>query len=136
MCAAPDHGEAPLDGQLQRLRRLITADEGDLVARYRYRLECVRAGRPDLAGLEVGDVVAVEEVESPWVRGMWRGEVLRVFEAGDKYVRPVEDELPYRVKPSAEYLAKGLYLTREDLAVLVLPALPLGGSMFGRRAAA
>ncbi|MEZ0228661.1 MAG: hypothetical protein ACAI25_08555, partial [Planctomycetota bacterium] len=111
-------------------------DENDSWARYRYRLECVRAGRPELAGLEVGDVVAVEEVESPWVRGSWRGEVLRVFDAGDKYVRPVDRELPYRVKPSAEYLAKGLYLTREDQAVLVLPAMPRAGQVGGHRAAA
>src|SRR5436190_10158612 len=66
-----------------------------------------------LAGLEVGDVVAVEEVESPWVRGAWRGEVLRVFDAGDKYVRPIDRELPYRVKPSAEYLARSEEHTSE-----------------------
>jgi hypothetical protein len=113
-----------LDGELLRLRRILKEDQGDVWARYRYRLECVRSGRTDLAGLEVGDVVSVLEVESPWVRGTWRGEVLRVFDAGDKYVRPIDRELPYRVRPSAEYLAKGLYLTREDKATLVVPALP------------
>lgn len=125
-----------MDGEILRLQRRIAEDQNDPWVRYRYRLECVRAGRPELAGLEVGDVVGVEEVESPWVRGAWRGEVLRVFDAGDKYVRPVEHDLPYRVKPSAEYLAKGLYLTREDQAVLVLPAMPRGAQMVGRRAAA
>jgi len=113
-----------MDGEIRRLFRRLDEDRSDAWARYRYRLGCVRAGRPDLAGLEPGDVVAVEEVESPWVRGAWRGEVLRVFDAGDKYVRPIDRELPYRVKPSPEYLAKGLYLTREDVAVLVLPAAP------------
>ncbi len=125
-----------MDRELQRLRRRLIEDQGDAWARYRYRLECVRLGRPDLAGLEVGDIVCVEEVESPWVRGSWRGEVLRVFDAGDKYVRPVERELPYRVRPSAEYLAKGLYLTREDQAVLVLPAAPHAASVAAPRAAA
>lgn len=125
-----------MDGEILRLRRRVVEDGSDPWARYRYRLECVRAGRADLAGLEVGDVVSVEEVESPWVRGPWRGEVLRVFDAGDKYVRPIERELPYRVRPSAEYLAKGLYLTREDQAVLVLPAMPRSGTYQGHRAAA
>lgn len=125
-----------MDGEILKLQRRLIEDEHDAWARYRYRLECVRAGRAELAGLEVGDVVSVEEVESPWVRGSWRGEVLRVFEAGDKYVRPIDRELPYRVKPSAEYLAKGLYLTREDQAVLVLPAAPRGAQSVGHRAAA
>ncbi len=113
-----------MDGDFLLQRRRLLEDANDPWARFRYRLGCVRAGRPDLAGLEVGDVVSVQEVESPWVRGAWRGEVLRVFDAGDKYVRPVEAELPYRVRPSLEYLAKGLYLTREDQATLLLPALP------------
>lgn len=113
-----------MDGEILKLRRSTIEDGADALARYRYRLACVRAGKPELAGLEAGDVVLVEEVESPWVRGTWRGEVLRVFDAGDKYVRPLERELPYRVRPSADYLAKGLYLTREDLATLVSPALP------------
>ncbi len=116
-----------MDGEILRLKRRLLEDQTDGWSRYRYRLECVRAGRPDLAGLEAGDVVSVEEVESPWVRGAWRGEVLRVFEAGDKYVRPLDAELPYRVRPSAEYLAKGLYLTREDNARLIEPVVPRAG---------
>ena len=124
-----------MDGELLRLRRRVIEDQSDPWARYRFRLECVRAGRPDLAGLEVGDVVSIEEVESPWVRGAWRGEVLRVFDAGDKYVRPIDPGVLYRVKPSPEYLAKGLYLTREDQATLVLPATPHAPASTRRAAA-
>lgn len=113
-----------MDRDILEWRRRVLEEAGDACARYRYRIECLRAGRRDLAGLEVGDLVLVEEVESPWVRGAWRGEVLRLFEAGDKYVRPVDAAVPYRVRPSPEYLAKGLYLTREDRTVLVSPAPP------------
>jgi len=113
-----------VDGEILKLRRQALVDRSDPWVRYRYRIACVRAGLPELAGVEAGDVVAVEEVESPWVRGPWRGEVLRVFDAGDKYVRPVGGPIPYRVRPSSEYLAKGLYLTREDRTTLVLPAQP------------
>jgi hypothetical protein len=123
-----------MDRDLLDLRRRVLEEGADATARYRYRVECLRAGRPDLAGLEVGDVVLVDEVESPWVRGSWRGEVLRLFDAGDKYVRPLDAGVSYRVKPSPEYLAKGLYLTREDRTSLVRPALPEGPSR-ERRAA-
>jgi hypothetical protein len=123
-----------MDRDLLDLRRRVLEEGADATARYRYRVECLRAGRPDLAGLEVGDVVLVDEVESPWVRGSWRGEVLRLFDAGDKYVRPLDPGVSYRVKPSPEYLAKGLYLTREDRTSLVRPALPLDPSR-ERRAA-
>jgi hypothetical protein len=113
-----------LDRDLVDLRRRVLEAGNDPCARYRYRVACLRAGKPELAGIEVGDLVLVDEVESPWVRGRWRGEVLRLFDAGDKYVRPVDPIVSYRVKPSPEYLAKGLYLTREDRTFLVVPGLP------------
>ena len=113
-----------MDELLTRLRRVSAEDPRDLAARFRYRLECVRIGRAEMAGLEVGDVVWVDEVESPWICGGWRGEVLKVFEAGDKYVRPLDRAISYRVRPSPEYLAKGLYLTRQDRTRLVEPAAP------------
>jgi hypothetical protein len=111
-----------VDDLLSTLRRRAVADPGDDAARFRFRLACVRDGRTDLAGIQPGDIVWVEEVESPWVYGPWRGEVLKVFEAGDKYVRPLEPSLVYRVRPSPEYLARGLYLTRQDKTTLIEPA--------------
>lgn len=75
------------------------------------------------AGLEVGDIVEVDEVESPWVRGRWRGQVMRLFDAGDKYVKPV-DKVCYRITPKEEYLADGLYLSREDRTTLLTPKTP------------
>jgi hypothetical protein len=124
-----------LDRDILGLGRLTRQDEADAWARYRYRVALVRAGKHELAGIEIGDTVSVEEVESPWVRGVWIGEVLRVFDAGDKYVRPIGADLAYRVRPSAEYLAKGLYLTREDQARLIAPAVPDAGRDEGRAAA-
>lgn len=110
-----------MDEMLTTLGRRSAADPMDDTARLRYRLACLRDGRSDLAGLEPGDVVWVEEVESPWVYGPWRGEVLKIFEAGDKYVRPLDPALVYRVRPSPEYLARGLYLTRQDKTTLLEP---------------
>ncbi len=113
-----------MDRDLLELRRRTLEGTDDLLTRYRYRIACLRSGRAELAGSEVGDVVLVDEVESPWVRGQWRGEVCRVFEAGDKYVRPLDQNLNYRVKPPPEYAAKGLYLTREDQTNLLTPVAP------------
>lgn len=125
---------------LARARSEFESGPGDPWARWRFRVECVRAGRAELAGLEPGDVVMVEEVESPWVRngGPWRGVVTQHNVGGDGYVRPLDllgmDESrpaaplpadsPWHVRPSNDYLRKGLYLTREDKKTLLEPARP------------
>src|SRR5581483_8352420 len=105
--------------------RATKLDPTDGRAELRYRTECVRQGRHDLAGVKVGDIVQIEEVESPWVRGTWEGIVLRKFDANDKYVRPTHPaELNFRVKPSPAYMAQGLYLTREDKVSCKIPVTP------------
>lgn len=112
------------DEKLNELKREMEENPDDQNAKYRFRVEAVRAGRGGEAGFEVGDEVDVEEKESPWVKGNWRGVVLRVFDAGDKYIRPLTDDKEWRVKPSPEYFQKGLYLTKEDSVTLVVPIAP------------
>lgn len=116
-----------MDSELLALRRACQASPDDKVLHFKYRMACCRAGRFELTGLEPGDTVTVDEQESPWIRGVWEGEVIRVFDAGDKYVRPKVREgqsLRYRVRPSPAYLVKGLYLTREDIANVSIPVFP------------
>lgn len=92
----------------------------------RRRWLALRAGREDLARPFVeGDVIEVHEVDSPWLRGPWEGVVLRVLPKNDAYVRPLNRPgKRFRVRPSSEYLAKGLYLTHKDVAAsrLLRPA--------------
>lgn len=114
-----------MDERLRDLERASKAVPDDLDARFRFRVECVRLEKFDLAGVEPGDIVIVDEVESPWIRGQWEGVVLQAFEAKDKYVRPTHPQkCDFRVRPSKEYLAKGLYLTRLDQAILRFPRVP------------
>lgn len=81
-----------------------------------------------------GDVVEMTEREAPWVEGPWRGVVLRLTmcsftgekaehenckrvpkcDGHDGYIRPLGNPT-YRIVPSPEYLAKGLYVTETDL---------------------
>lgn len=111
-----------MDARLRELCRQSGLDPDDACALYRLRINYLRVGDLQQAGLAAGDVVLVDERESPWVRTPWEGEVTRVFEEGDAYVRPVNAKaLEFRLKPSAEYLAKGLYLTREDVVTLTTP---------------
>lgn len=112
-----------MDSNLLELKRVCAESPEDEVALYKYRLACLRDGKADLAGLHVGDEVLITEVESPWSKHPFRAEILRLFEAGDANVKPL-DEISYRVQPSPEDLAKGLYLTRVDKKVLLSPALP------------
>lgn len=92
-------------------------------ARYRYRVACVRAGRTEAAGLDVGDEVLVEEVDSAWIHGPWSGILVEIYEHGDKKVRPLKEE-NWRVKPSAEYRKMGIYLTSDDIVTLIVPRRP------------
>ncbi len=95
---------------------------------YQVRCELVRAGRLDLAGLEIGDVVSISETEYPWVDGPWIGKLMKAFEAGDKYVKLLSQITWRTARPSQEYLDKGLYLTRQDKVTLLEPASPDGYS--------
>ncbi len=114
-----------MDSDLSALERRMKEQPDDVNARLRYRLACLRAGRPELAGILPGDKVRVDEVEHPWVRGPWDGLVIRVFEVGDKYVRPLHGaRLDYLVQTSPEYVEQGLFITRKDRTILIEPALP------------
>ena len=122
-----------MDDDLRTLERAIkeaTTEQDKNSARTKYRRALIRAGKPELAGIEAGDLVIVDEkvwktadglITGPWILGEWTGLVIRVFEAQDKYIRPIEQNVPYRVRPSPEYLARGLYLTREDRTTLIQP---------------
>lgn len=69
--------------------------------------------------VEIGNVIEINEVENPWRNGPWRGEVLRLLDEGDAYVRPTEDYdkiTNWRVRAHRDYVNKGLYLTRDDMA--------------------
>lgn len=109
------------DAVLRELERACREAPEDYSATFRLRLALIRAGRADELKLTVGDIIQVEEVESPWIRGTWVGEVLRVFPDGDLNVKPRDYDQTYRVKPSKEYYTKGLYLTREDKRVIIEP---------------
>lgn len=97
---------------------------GSYEDRFAYRNALIRAGLAADAGIEIGDICLIEEKESPWIRGAWEGEILKIYEKGDAYVRPVNYEQPYRVKPSAHYYNAGLYLTHSDLKRVTKPVLP------------
>lgn len=109
------------DEQLRELKRHAKDSDED---RYRYRVACCRYGQPERAGLEAGDIIWVEEIESPWILGGWRAGILRIFDAGDVYAKPLDPDPNYRVKPSEWYLMRGLYLTRGDKKKLIEPAPP------------
>jgi hypothetical protein len=53
------------DSRLSELER--ASKEGDPIARYRYRVECVRIGKPELAGFEVGDKVLLRHDGIPCI---------------------------------------------------------------------
>lgn len=93
----------------------------DPLGHYKWRVAMVRAGHE--VKPMVGDLVEVEETESPWVRGKWVGIVRRTFEQGDNYISPICYP-GFRVKPSLKYYNDGLYLTRKDLVRVLRPALP------------
>jgi hypothetical protein len=112
-----------VDDSLRKLER-TWQESGNYQDYFAYRNALLRAGQPEKAGFQVGDIVLVEEVESPWVKEPWEAELMRLGEEGDFNARPLKTENPYRVKPSAEYLAKGLYMTRADKKTLIRPVDP------------
>ena len=66
------------DSEIRALERRVAADPSDRDARRRWRLALVRAGRGSEAGLEVGDLVRVEEsttVGILWITEPWIGTV-------------------------------------------------------------
>lgn len=95
----------------------------DPVVRFNFRTALMRAGKPEVAGIEPGDIVMVVEAQSPWCRRHWKGVVMQIFQAGDSYIRPIESLMNFKIRPSPEYMTKGLYLTREDQLVLITPVL-------------
>lgn len=101
----------------------IAADHNDHWAVYRLRLNAIRIGNHQAAGLSEDDIVEVEEMESPWINGSWKGQIVTLYKKGDSYIRPYSAGCNYRVRPSPEYLAKGLYLTSTDKLILLQPAL-------------
>lgn len=69
--------------------------------------------------LRKGDTVRVTEKESPWIRGTWYGRVIQAFEnTNDAYVKPIDKQPDFRIRPSQEYLEHGLYLTKDDEKVI------------------
>lgn len=115
------------DADIESLRR--EAASGDELAVYRWRLALVRAGRGDEAGLREGDEVEVEEHQSPWIIGPWRGVVMPVPERGarkrcgcsscvdapsPRYVRPIDSVQRWRVNASSECISHGLFLSQGD----------------------
>lgn len=114
-----------MDAEILELRRKVV-EEDDPQARFRYRIACVRNGRLDLAGIQVKDIVLVNEKESPWIKGRWRGQLLRLFEGGHMYVNPLDSDIKWRYKPCSQYRLStlGIYLTPKDEITLLEPAAP------------
>jgi len=85
--------------------------------------------------IAVGDEVSVDEQQTPFITGKWRGIVVRIVtqldEHGQRYstyrVRPIlpdDDDLDaapiaWRVRPTLEQFASGLQLAREDRIELI-----------------
>ena len=113
-----------MDADLRELKR--AAETGGPWALYRFRVACLRAGRPELAEPHLpGDLVRVNEVESPWSHSEWVGVVIQALREGDGNVRPMDPaSISWRVRPGPEYIKGGLYLTREDKRTLIEPVRP------------
>lgn len=110
-----------MDEELNKLKRMLQACPGDRELELRWRKMMVRAGQASEVPFCEGDIVEVDEQSDPWIRGKWKGEVRRRFEYGDCYVSPVQpkSELTYRAYPRTTYIRKGLYLTREDVKLVI-----------------
>jgi len=95
------------------------------------RVRASFADSPEHAIIDVGDEVWVEEVDTPWIIGGWRGVVMNVLLGLDDRtkgeflsfrVRPIfpdEDDpdatpLKWRTKPLPEQRVRGLLLDRMD----------------------
>lgn len=122
------------DASLRELARL----QDDPIARYRYRVECVRAGRPEDAGLEVGDRVLVTERPSRflgldldagmWSAVPWTGRIVRrgVSMSPSSNVMPDDWDAIMRDRRARqrgvfERSEAGLFLDSEDRLVLIEP---------------
>lgn len=72
---------------------------------------------PKRPGIRVDDIVQVRETESPWINGPWRGQVVKLWEAGDCRVVPIEEpQGGWRIRVVDQaYIALGLYLTSMDV---------------------
>lgn len=105
---------------------------GDLAPRFERVVACLRSS-PAHALLEAGDRVWVEELESPYISGRWRGLIRAVHFAPDPVsgrlglrfrVWPLglEDPIPeiaWRVSPQPQWLVHGLELSGEDRLELI-----------------
>src|SRR4051794_31529448 len=145
------------DEDMRALEREARASRDDVVAWTRYvralklssnpppadlaeQARRFRAGldkAPWLATIRAGDEVWVDEHESPWIVGRWRGIVTKVYLDYDEpldrdfvrlRVRPVlmdedPDPLPYRVRPLPEHRVRGFELGREDRVELIARAV-------------
>ena len=114
------------DEDLRLLEREVQENPTDEQAIARFRLACVRQGRPDKAKpIRVGDTVLVTEAEHAWINGPWEAIVVKVEEDGATTLKPTSTDLDFRVKPSPEYLASGIYLTAPDVqrATIVRPVV-------------
>lgn len=113
------------------------ADLAEVAARYR---ACPADAR-ELARIQVGDEVWVEEHDTPWIAGRWRGivtsaDVIDVDTTGKPYlrfrVRPSADDadeleaLPWRVRVLPEQRVRGLELGRDDRLEVVARAVDPG----------
>jgi hypothetical protein len=98
----------------------------DLLDAVRRARACV-ARAPEHTGIEEGDEVWVEELDTPWIHGRWRGWVTRVWIWKDELrgherlayrVRPDfgdddGSELPWRIRPDSSQRVRGLELGSE-----------------------
>ena len=119
-----------MDEHLRNLQREALAT-GDPWIIYRFRLEAVRQGRPELAQFLLGDVVLVNEASRPWIEGSWYGTIVELRKewiGGDTptRIKPTNKQIFRYVSgpPDKLYLKTGLFLTQNDQKLLIYPVAP------------
>ena len=114
----------------EELRELEQLAKNDPRARYDYRRLCVRIGKPEKAGYEIGDLVRVKESHYiPWIIGPWTGTIITFGGIGVRVrVRPDRFDYSWKVRPTPEYFNEGLALNSHpssDKITLLEPHNPL-----------
>lgn len=106
------------DGEDLRAKgRALDKDPQDPWTKYRFRKECVRRGCPEAAGYEIGDIVRVEEVYSPYIKEPWIGQLKRLFGSGKEVIH-------FSLEQNSVKGTDVFYLIDEDKITLLEPVLP------------